>query len=114
MRPQPVQVRLQVWSGSSCSTKANLGVRNSLCLTMCAAIFAVNASGNRIICLIYFGQIPVGRNLRRLNCCGRSRFILAQTRHQQHQRREGWSSRKTTAAATDQWNGRCEQQGFHH
>jgi hypothetical protein len=25
MRPQPVQVRLQVCSGSSCSTSANLG-----------------------------------------------------------------------------------------
>src|SRR5580658_10852718 len=49
MRPQPVQVRLQVWRGSSCRTKANLGVRNSLCLTMWAAILTVNASGNRII-----------------------------------------------------------------
>src|SRR5215472_14664685 len=48
MRPQPVQVRLQVWSGSSCKTKANLGVRRTLCLTICRTIFAVNASGNRI------------------------------------------------------------------
>src|SRR5438876_11906450 len=48
MRPQPVQVKLQVCSGSSCSTKANLGVRASLCLMMCLAIFAVSAKGNRI------------------------------------------------------------------
>ena len=34
MRPQPVQVRLQVCSGSSCSTIANFGVRRSLCLMM--------------------------------------------------------------------------------
>src|SRR5580658_7620651 len=49
MRPQPVQVRLQVCNGSSCNTKANLGVRRTtLCLTTWAAIFAVNASGKRI------------------------------------------------------------------
>src|SRR5208282_6094559 len=69
MRPQPVQVRLQVCSGSSCSTKANLGVRKILCLTMWAAIFAVNASGNRII-LIYLGQVPIQRHLRRGRICG--------------------------------------------
>ena len=35
MRPQPVQVRLQVWSGSSWSTMANFGVRlMTLCLMM--------------------------------------------------------------------------------
>src|SRR5271166_4574763 len=49
MRPQPVQVRLQVWSGSSCSTNANLGVRSTLCLMMCLAILTVSASGNRIV-----------------------------------------------------------------
>src|SRR3954471_20380229 len=48
IRPQPVQVRLQVCSGSSCKTKANFGVRNILCLTICEAIFAVNANGKRI------------------------------------------------------------------
>src|SRR6266496_5595297 len=48
MRPQPVQVRLQVCNGSSCSTNANLGVRRTLCRIMCRAIFAVNARGNRI------------------------------------------------------------------
>src|SRR5580693_351575 len=64
MRPHPVQVRLQVWSGSSCNTKANLGVRSILCLTIWAAILAVIASGNRIN-LIYLGQIPIRRHLRR-------------------------------------------------
>src|SRR6266705_2326242 len=49
IRPQPVQVRLQVWSGSSCSTRANFGVRRTLWLTMCRAIFAVKASGKRIV-----------------------------------------------------------------
>ena len=49
MRPQPVQVRLQVCSGSSCSTIANFGVRLILCLMMCLAIFAVSARGNRIM-----------------------------------------------------------------
>src|ERR1700722_5894944 len=49
MRPQPVQVRLQVCSGSSCSTMANFGVRSILCLTICRAILAVRAKGNRII-----------------------------------------------------------------
>src|SRR5436190_12268708 len=49
MRPQLVQVKLHVWSGSSCRTKANFGVRSSLCFTMCRAIFAVSASGNRIM-----------------------------------------------------------------
>jgi hypothetical protein len=48
MRPQPMQVRLQVCSGSSCKTMANLGVLRSLCLMMCPAIFAESASGNRI------------------------------------------------------------------
>src|SRR5207247_8122939 len=48
MRPQPVQVRLQVCNGSSCRTMANLGVLRSLCLTMCRAIFAVSARGKRI------------------------------------------------------------------
>src|ERR1044071_9716084 len=50
MRPQPVQVKLQVCNGSSCRTMANLGVLRSLCLTMCRAIFAVSARGKRIRC----------------------------------------------------------------
>src|SRR5271169_2536687 len=49
IRPQPVQVRLQVCSGSSCSTIANFGVLRSLCLMMWLAIFFVSANGNRII-----------------------------------------------------------------
>ena len=49
MRPQPVQVRLQVCSGSSCKTIANFGVLRSLCLMMWLAIFFVSANGNRII-----------------------------------------------------------------
>ena len=48
IRPQPVQVRLQVCKGSNCNTRANFGVRRTLCLMMCRAIFAVSASGNRI------------------------------------------------------------------
>src|SRR4051812_5826022 len=48
MRPQPVHVKLQVWSGSSCKTIANFGVLRILCLTMCEAIFAVSDNGNRI------------------------------------------------------------------
>jgi hypothetical protein len=46
IRPHPVQLRLQVWSGSSCSTVANFSVLRTLCLMMWAAIFAVKASGN--------------------------------------------------------------------
>ncbi len=48
MRPQPVQVRLQVCSGSSCKTMANFGVLRSLCLMIWPAIFADRAKGNRI------------------------------------------------------------------
>src|SRR6266850_3648993 len=48
MRPQLVQVRLQVCSGSSWSTSANFGVRRILWLTICRVIFAVKASGKRI------------------------------------------------------------------
>src|SRR6185503_18726579 len=48
IRPQPVQVKLHVCSGSSCKTIANFGVLRSLCLMMWPAIFADNANGNRI------------------------------------------------------------------
>src|SRR6266540_5660297 len=67
MRPQQVQVRLQVCNGSSCRTIANFGVRRSLCLMMWAAIFAVNARGNRIEsvcwreCLRWTGRGRPGR-----------------------------------------------------
>ena len=49
MRPQPVHVRLQVWSGSNCNTIAYLGVPLSLCLMMCRAILAVGARGKRMV-----------------------------------------------------------------
>src|SRR5436190_1709505 len=49
MRPQPVQVRLHVCSGSSCKTIANFGVLRTLCLIMWPAIFAVSANGNRVV-----------------------------------------------------------------
>src|SRR2546423_9062137 len=49
IRPQPVHVKLHVCNGSSWRTIANFGVFRSLCLMMWPAIFAVNASGNRII-----------------------------------------------------------------
>src|SRR5262249_53780887 len=48
IRPQPVHVRLQVCSGSSCSTVANFFVPRSLCLITYAAIFAVSGRGNLI------------------------------------------------------------------
>src|SRR5438034_4115188 len=48
IRPQPVHVRLQVCSGSSCKTIANFGVLRSLCLMMWPAIFADNANEKRI------------------------------------------------------------------
>src|ERR1700761_1620916 len=49
MRPQPVQVRLQVCKGSNCRTIANFGVLRSLCLMMWLAIFFVSAKGKRIV-----------------------------------------------------------------
>src|ERR1700676_121889 len=46
--PQPVQVRLQVCSGSSCRTVANLLDPRSLCRKRWPAIFNVSAKGKRI------------------------------------------------------------------
>src|SRR5436190_13825550 len=48
IRPQPVQVRLHVCKGSSCSTVANFFVPRSLCPMMYAAILLVSARGNLI------------------------------------------------------------------
>src|SRR5580658_7497730 len=79
MRPQPVQVKLHVCSGSSCNTKENFGVRESFCLTTWAAIFAVHPSGNRIV-LVNLGQVPIRRDLRRRCIWGRSRLGLPETR----------------------------------
>src|SRR5204862_7374659 len=48
IRPQPVQVRLQVCSGSSCKSVAKRFVPRSLCPIMYAAILLVSARGNLI------------------------------------------------------------------
>src|SRR5882672_2449768 len=49
MRPQPVQVRLQVCNGSSWSTRANFPVLLILLVMMWRAIFADNVNGNLIL-----------------------------------------------------------------
>src|ERR1700688_28537 len=49
IRPQPVQVRLQVCNGSSCSTRANLPVFLILLVIMWRAIFADSVNGNLIV-----------------------------------------------------------------
>ncbi len=46
IRPQPVQVRLQVCRGSSCRTVANFSTPRSFLLMMYFAIFAVRGRGN--------------------------------------------------------------------
>src|SRR5678815_3312546 len=84
MRPQPVHVKLHVCSGSSCRTTANFGVRRSLCLMMCRAIFAVSANGNRIslssLCYYWYGRLNrialFDGILERALICG---FSLAQS-----------------------------------
>ncbi len=48
IRPQPVQVKLQVCNGSSCRTRANFSTRLSLLLMMCEAILALRLNGNLI------------------------------------------------------------------
>src|SRR5881397_3425489 len=48
IRPQPVQVRLQVCNGSSCRTVANFSVPRSFRPIIYAAILLVRASGNLI------------------------------------------------------------------
>ena len=62
MRPQPVQVRLQVCNGSSCKTMANLGVLRILCLMMWLAIFFVSAKGKRINYLIETNSVEISGN----------------------------------------------------
>src|SRR5208282_3247440 len=54
MRPQPVQVRLHVCNGSSCSTRANFPVFLILLVIMCRAIFADNVNGNLILMRLLF------------------------------------------------------------
>src|ERR1700712_2038236 len=53
IRPQPVQVRLQVCSGSSWRTVAYLGVPRSLCLRMYPAILSVSGNGNLMDAIIW-------------------------------------------------------------
>src|SRR5205823_13061688 len=53
IRPQPVQVRLQVCNGSSCNTVANFFVPRILWPTMYAAILVVSAKGNLIEAVRY-------------------------------------------------------------
>src|SRR5271170_3002039 len=81
MRPQPVQVRLQVCSGSSCKTIANFGVLRSLCLMMWLAIFFVRAKGKRID--LFRGSEFVGvirEDGRRIRA--RHGIVLHYSRHQ--------------------------------
>src|SRR5436190_10326679 len=61
MRPQPVQVRLQVCSGSSCSTVANFSIPRTLCQRMWPAILAVSASGNLIVRRVLLGALLHGK-----------------------------------------------------
>src|SRR5207245_10616164 len=53
IRPQPVQVRLQVCNGSSCKTVANFLVPRTLWPTMYAAILVVSAKGNLLEAVRY-------------------------------------------------------------
>src|SRR5256884_9335739 len=69
MRPQPVQVRLQVCNGSSCSTRANFSVPLILLVMMCVAIFAVNANGNLIRCSSPFASLDFVQVRQRAQPC---------------------------------------------
>lgn len=110
MRPQPVQVKLQVCSGSSCKTIANFGVLRTLCLMMCAAIFAVSASGNRIILqgLCYrLCQAAWGDRSNRF--CILSFFILHQTGQKEAQRRDALGSIDAAAAGSEEQQRRKQR-----
>ncbi len=48
IRPQPVQVKLQAWSGSNISTNGNRGSPLSFFLSRYVAIELVSESGNRM------------------------------------------------------------------
>src|SRR5277367_1302492 len=56
MRPQPVQVRLQVCNGSSWRTRANLPVFLILLVMMCRAILADSVKGNLIVRFLLFSK----------------------------------------------------------
>src|SRR6266404_7164953 len=57
IRPQPVQVRLQVCNGSSWSTRANFPVFLILLVMMCRAIFADSVNGNLILSFSWVQKI---------------------------------------------------------
>src|SRR6185312_2200519 len=106
MRPQPVQVRLQVCSGSSCRTMANLGVRLTLCLIIWPAIFAESAKGNRIVLFLDLSYL-YNRNRRhcgiwliwiRMSWRGISFEESAHSRQDEIQRRNAF--RSVDASAT--------------
>src|SRR5262245_38847192 len=56
MRPQPVQVRLQVCNGSSCRTSANFSTPFIWLVMMCFAMRAESANGNLIFSLDFVEQ----------------------------------------------------------
>src|ERR1035438_7219937 len=76
MRPQPVQVRLQVCSGSSCKTIANFGVLRSLCLMMWLAIFFVSANGKRIVYFTEATSVEISGNETGAFVAGASALII--------------------------------------
>ena len=112
MRPQPVQVRLQVCSGSSCKTIANFGVLRSLCLMMWLAIFFVSANGKRII---YFIGSQLGGGCRKgAGRIGRRRIRLQQMsrpRQKKVQRRNALAGVDAAATRAGQREHRqhCQQ-----
>src|SRR6185437_10794779 len=99
MRPQPVQVRLQVCSGSSCRTMANFGVRRTLCLIIWPAIFAESAKGNRISLVLdfgyFYGRLRCGHGLNGARM-HRGRISLEQTRQKKVERRNAFRSVNTS------------------
>src|SRR3989442_1715164 len=98
IRPQPVQVRLHVCSGSSCKTMANFGVLRTLCLMMWPAIFADNANGNRIV-LAELSDLFWSFCCRNNLVCWRGgRISLHQARQKERRRRN--ALRRVDAAAT--------------
>jgi len=86
---------------------------------MWAAIFAVNASGNRIR-LICCGQTPVGRNLRRWrrlhdwNNLRRPGPGFDQAGQKEHQRRNALGRGNAAAARAQAKNDGGKRQTFHY
>src|SRR5579862_2713431 len=107
MRPQPVQVRLHVCSGSSCRTMANFGVWRSLCLMIWPAIFADRAKGNRIE-LAGLSELLgwFGRNHGPAGDCRRGHIVL-HARKKEGRGRNG--AAKVDASAPGQGQGTCRQ-----